>query len=179
MTAEAHAAAESVANAAIAGLGGGNADLPVAISIPGFAKGTTSAPDMFIAGEDGPELIVGAGGSTVYTADETSQILASARMPNGYDEAMNLINDLPMPKYRDIDTSGMPGMKQFDAEAPTAQSGMGDKRIVLDITGKGEIELSGVDEETVWDCVSPKLKDAFLGILRTEIYEEGDLSYAY
>jgi TP901 family phage tail tape measure protein len=46
-------------------------------SLPGFAIGTTNAPSMFIAGENGPELIVGAGGSTVYTAEETKSILGA------------------------------------------------------------------------------------------------------
>lgn len=40
-------------------------------SIPMLARGTKNAPDMFIAGESGPELIVGAGGSKVYPADQT------------------------------------------------------------------------------------------------------------
>lgn len=40
-------------------------------TIPMLARGTKNAPDVFIAGENGPELIVGAGGSKVYPADET------------------------------------------------------------------------------------------------------------
>lgn len=41
------------------------------------AKGTRSSADMFIAGEEGPELIVGAKGSRVFTAQETEAILGS------------------------------------------------------------------------------------------------------
>lgn len=40
-------------------------------TIPMLARGSKNAPDAFIAGERGPELIVGAGGSKVYPADET------------------------------------------------------------------------------------------------------------
>lgn len=43
-------------------------------TIPMLARGSKSAPDVFIAGEAGPELIVGAGGSKVYPADETRRI---------------------------------------------------------------------------------------------------------
>jgi len=50
------------------------------VGVPGFAAGTFNAPDMFIADEEGPELIVGAGGSTVFTADDTRDIFT--RMPS-------------------------------------------------------------------------------------------------
>ena len=43
-------------------------------TIPMLARGSKNAPDVFIAGEAGPELIVGAGGSKVYPADETRRI---------------------------------------------------------------------------------------------------------
>lgn len=43
--------------------------------IPLLARGSKNAPNTFIAGERGPELIVGAGGSKVYPADETRNIL--------------------------------------------------------------------------------------------------------
>jgi hypothetical protein len=39
-----------------------------------LARGSKNAPDVFIAGEAGPELIVGRGGSKVYPADETRRI---------------------------------------------------------------------------------------------------------
>jgi hypothetical protein len=48
------------------------------INVPAYATGTTDAPDMFLAGEEGPELIVGARGSTVFPAEETSRLLSAA-----------------------------------------------------------------------------------------------------
>ena len=47
-------------------------------TIPMLARGSKNAPDVFIAGENGPELIVGAGGSKVYPADETRNKLAGS-----------------------------------------------------------------------------------------------------
>ena len=44
-------------------------------TVPGHASGTTYAEDVFIAGENGPELIVGKGGSTVFPTSETEKIL--------------------------------------------------------------------------------------------------------
>lgn len=48
---------------------------PSASGIEHNARGTTNAAEVFIAGEEGPELIVGKGGSTVYTADETRMMM--------------------------------------------------------------------------------------------------------
>lgn len=44
-------------------------------TIPYLARGSANAPDAFVAGERGPELIVGAGGSRVYPADQTRRKL--------------------------------------------------------------------------------------------------------
>lgn len=46
-------------------------------TVPGHAGGTTDAENVFIAGENGPELIVGKQGSTVFPTEETDRILAS------------------------------------------------------------------------------------------------------
>lgn len=43
--------------------------------IPKLARGSAFAPNMYIAGEAGPELIMGAGGSRVYPADQTRRML--------------------------------------------------------------------------------------------------------
>lgn len=43
--------------------------------IPGHANGSSFTENAFIAGENGPELIVGAPGRRVFTADETSMLL--------------------------------------------------------------------------------------------------------
>lgn len=45
--------------------------------IPMLAKGSKNTPDTFIAGEAGPELITNAPGRTVFTADQTRNILAA------------------------------------------------------------------------------------------------------
>jgi phage-related protein len=44
-------------------------------TIPMLARGTLSAPNAFIAGENGPELIVGGAGSRVYPERDTRRIL--------------------------------------------------------------------------------------------------------
>lgn len=54
-------------------LGGKNFGVNIP-QIPMLAKGSQNAPDTFIAGEQGPELITGAAGSKVFTAGQTSGI---------------------------------------------------------------------------------------------------------
>lgn len=58
----------------VPGLGGKGINIPL---IPMLAKGSHNTPDTFIAGEDGPELITNAPGRTVFTADQTRNILAA------------------------------------------------------------------------------------------------------
>lgn len=56
----------------------------VNVKVPGHARGTTNAENAFIAGENGPELILGMGGSTVFPASETARIVdaVSSMIPN-------------------------------------------------------------------------------------------------
>lgn len=58
-------------------------------STPKHAKGTTNAENVFIAGEEGPELIVGKAGSTVFPTSETAKIVgAVSSMLPGADSAV-------------------------------------------------------------------------------------------
>ena len=52
--------------------------------IPMLARGTNNAPDTFIAGEAGPELITGAGGSTVRPYSATQDLLTGAGRGDTY-----------------------------------------------------------------------------------------------
>ncbi|MEG1492554.1 MAG: hypothetical protein RR394_09920, partial [Oscillospiraceae bacterium] len=49
------------------------------VTPPKHAKGTDYGENMYIAGEEGPELIVGRAGSKVWTAEQTATILAKSR----------------------------------------------------------------------------------------------------
>ena len=57
----------------VPGVGGRGINIP---PIPMLARGSDNAPDTFIAGEEGPELITNAKGSKVFTADETIGIFS-------------------------------------------------------------------------------------------------------
>ena len=62
----------------LTGIGGGGG-----ASVPEHATGSKNTEDMFIAGENGPELIVGRPNCTVFTAGETASIFAAMRARAG------------------------------------------------------------------------------------------------
>ncbi|MCD8364258.1 MAG: phage tail tape measure protein [Clostridiales bacterium] len=78
------ALAAAVANA-LGAAGSVNVSTEAAGTTTGYATGTTNAAeDVFIAGENGPELIIGKKGSKVFPASETERIIAAV---NGNDSA--------------------------------------------------------------------------------------------
>lgn len=96
MTGEAGSAAEAVANAAASHLKTEptttpTTTTPTATTVTGHANGTLSAQeDVYIAGEEGPELIIGARGSEVFPTQETERILAAV---NSAENATNAPDD--------------------------------------------------------------------------------------
>lgn len=96
MTGEAGSAAEAVANAAASHLKTEptttpTTTTPTATTVTGHANGTLSAQeDVYIAGEEGPELIIGARGSEVFPTQETERILAAV---NSVENAANAPDD--------------------------------------------------------------------------------------
>lgn len=96
MTGEAGSAAEAVASAAASHLKTAptttpTTTTPTATTVAGHANGTLSAQeDVYIAGEEGPELIIGARGSEVFPTQETERILAAV---NSAENATNAPDD--------------------------------------------------------------------------------------
>lgn len=124
-----------------------------------YATGTTNSADYFIAGEDGPELIVGEQGSTVFPTQETDRLIEA-------------LNDKRQPLQ--IIANG-----EKSSGNETAQEQV--KRILLEIAGSGAIEVSGngADKDTVLQILWENLKPILMSIIQSEIYEEGELSYEY
>ena len=91
MTGEAGSAAEAVASAAASHLKTAPTTTPTTTAVSGHANGTLSAQeDVYIAGEEGPELIIGARGSEVFPTQETERILAAV---NSAENATNAPDD--------------------------------------------------------------------------------------
>ena len=116
MTGEAGSAAQAVANAAAAHLN----TTPTTTTVAGHANGTLSAQeDIYIAGEEGPELIIGARGSEVFPTQETERIIAAV---NGEENATNAPDDTaPEPEVPEIE---QPAMQELEEQEPsTATNG--------------------------------------------------------
>lgn len=160
MTGEAGSAAQAVANAAAAHL-----STTPSTTVSGHANGTLSAPeDVYIAGEEGPELIVGARGSEVFPAQETEKILSAV----GGDETP-------------ISTEGSAASSSAGRSAPSEEGGgdRSEKRIILEINGSGSIDATGADEDTILDVLTRHVKPVLMNIIKGEIFEEGDLAYDF
>lgn len=160
MTGEAGSAAQAVANAAAAHL----STTPSAM-VSGHANGTVSAPeDVYIAGEEGPELIIGARGSEVFPAQETEKILSAV-----------VGDEAP------ISTEGSAASSSAGRSAPSEEGGgdRSEKRIILEINGSGSIDATGADEDTILDVLTRHVKPVLMNIIKGEIFEEGDLAYDF
>lgn len=160
MTGEAGSAAQAVANAAAAHL----STTPSA-TVSGHANGTVSAPeDVYIAGEEGPELIIGARGSEVFPAQETEKILSAV-----------VGDEAP------ISTEGSAASSSAGRSAPSEEGGgdRSEKRIILEIKGSGSIDATGADEDTILDVLTRHVKPVLMNIIKGEIFEEGDLAYDF
>ncbi len=155
MTGEASSAAAAVASAAAQHLSGSGYT-----TVPGHAEGTTYAEDVFVAGEEGPELIIGARGSTVFPAEETSRILAAVERP--------------------VETSGGAVVYESAPETGSGETGSGERTVKLEINGGGAITVDkGADKSTILQVLVENVKPVLMGIIREEILEEGEMTYAY
>lgn len=120
------------------------------------ADGTLWGENAYIAGEEGPELILGRSGSKVFPTKETDRILS----------AMSDVSpDVPVPEFL---TGRYDEYKRSD------------KNITLEIKGNGKISIDkGASKEEIVTILFEYLKPALLKILAQEIFEEGDNSYEF
>lgn len=134
--------------------------IPEPTTVPAHANGTTNAEDVFIAGEQGPELIVGKQGSAVFPNEETERIVQAVNNKNFF---------VSPPEYSQ--------QREDNRAYFTSKS---EKKITLEITGAGSLNVSGgVSKETVLDFVMKNIEPKLLEILETETMEEGESVYEY
>lgn len=194
-------------------------------TVPGHAGGTTDAENVFIAGENGPELIVGKQGSTVFPTEETDRILQaisgisldipdrsspesmlSGVLSKAYDVVSGKNSDLsaidaaytgvessvarPAAAYSSVLDSAplnvQPAANAAVSGAQSSQNAPGEtvKKIILELVGKGSVEVSGgsgsgMTANDVLELITDNIKPVLMGILKQEIFEEGQLSYEY
>lgn len=122
MTGEAGSAAEAVASAAASHLKTAPTTTPTTTAVAGHANGTLSAQeDVYIAGEEGPELIIGARGSEVFPTQETERILAAV---NSAENATNAPDDTaPEAAILPAEAAVEPVEANYPVEQEVAQEG--------------------------------------------------------
>ena len=132
---------------------------PTKALVPGHANGTTNAEDIFVAGENGPELIVGAQGSTVFQTEETDRIIAA-------------IGSRPF--------NIMPSSSEYNAAAENTPSPESYKRISLEISGAGAITVDrSADREQILNIMTENIQPVLLDLIQKEMFEEGEGSYEF
>ena len=115
MTGEAGSAAEAVASAAASHLKTAPTTTPTTTTVAGHANGTLSAQeDVYIAGEEGPELIIGARGSEVFPTQETERILSAV---NSTENAPD--DTAPEPELPEIEQPAMQELKEQEPSTAT------------------------------------------------------------
>lgn len=188
------AAAQEVASAVTAALASANASINVRVnssgSVPGHANGTTNAESLFLAGEEGPELIArSAAAYASGTTDSTDYFIAGENGPElivgeqgstvfPTEETDRLINALNT-KERPLRVLADTGAERSSGRESTSEQV---KRILLEVAGSGAIEVGGgggADKETILEILYEHLKPVLMSIIQSEIYEEGELSYEY
>lgn len=141
--------------------------------IPMLAKGTISSPDTFIAGEEGPELITGARGSTVFPQSETAKIINSM-------DTQSRPFQVEVPRSSGLyDDSNK---KQTTERVSTTNSSFIDqeKTVNININGSGSIKVDSSDsKESILSVMIEYMKPILMEILQQEVFEEGDLSYEF
>lgn len=130
-------------------------------SVPGHANGTTYGENVYIAGEKGPELIVGRRGSEVFPASETAKIL-SAVMAN-----KDSVNMAP----QEIVNTLVQESKSTNTE---------NKNMTLTINGKGSFGVEkGVSRKEVLNCLRDEIEGVLMNIISNELYEEGEYAHDF
>ena len=132
-------------------------------SVPKHASGSLFGENVYIAGENGPELIVGRMGSEVFPASETAKILNAVMAEKNNEK-------LAPPSQEMVQT-----IIRKDSSTSTEN-----RNVTLTISGKGSLDVgAGVSQKDLRNFISSELEGALVNILQQEIYEEGAFAYEF
>lgn len=134
------------------------------LSLPGYASGTTDSKKVYVAGEEGPELILSGGGDTVFPKSETDRIISAVSGENDNRQI--------------TEPSVMSSPVNFaeDNSEPTGS----DRTLTIRLEGSGTMSVGpGSSKEEIWNGTKGKIKSAFMQILKEEVFEEGAGAYEF
>lgn len=161
---EVRSAASAVRSATSSTLGSNASTFALpSLAAPGHASGTTDAEDVFIAGENGPELIVDHSGATVFPTSETEKIVNAVQGEKYY-----------TPLSSDGDGNPIMSLNNNSGTSST------EKTINLNINGSGKIKADGnISKEDVVEIIMEQLEPIIVELLEDDIVEEGEREYVY
>lgn len=139
--------------------------LPVPKTVQANAKGTTDSDTVYVAGEEGPELILSGGGDTVFPTSETDKIISAVSERDDNPQITE-----PASMKSPVITNGK------NAGGPAGS----DRTMTLRLEGSGSIQMgTGSSKEDIWNNMKGNIKSAFMQILQEEVFEEGSGYYEY
>lgn len=135
-------------------------------SVVGHANGTTYGESVYLAGENGPELILGRQGSEVFPASETARILSAV---------MNNREDDPEVQMAPQEVTTI--IKESTDKTSTNNE---NKNVTLTIKGKGSLDIGqSVSRKDLLAYMKDELEGAIMNIILKGVYEEGDAAYEF
>lgn len=135
--------------------------------VDGYASGTTNSDKVYIAGEEGPELIISGGGDTVFPTSETDKIISAV---NGDSDNEQVTAPAEM------NGAYAAGKSNNNNDTGSGQ----DKTVTIKLEGSGAINVgAGTSPDSVWDTVKGNIKAAFISLLQEEVFEEGAGAYEF
>lgn len=133
--------------------------------LPGHASGTTNSEKVYVAGEEGPELIISGGGDEVFPHSDTEEIISAV---NGKSDNEQVTAPVEMRTTSLTDTSVNGGSNDKN------------KTITIKLEGAGTINVNaGVSPDDVWENFKGDIKSVFMKLLKEEIFEEGAGAYEF
>ena len=164
---------------------------PGGTTVEGHAGGTLDSGPVYIAGEEGPELIISGGHDTVFPTSETEKLLNAVEQtyPDRLPFRSEDLDALERMK-RDIWASYEPDNKAVtdqsnrnsgSYEAITTSNEKKEISLTIDVNGSGTVKVDGgaFDGEAVWESVKDRIKDQLIDTLQEEIYTGAGKRYVY
>lgn len=134
-------------------------------TIQANANGTTDSDTVYVAGEEGPELILSGGGDTVFPTSETNRIISA--VSEGNDN-----RQITEPSFMSRSST----MKSEGYDEPAGS----DRTLIIKLEGGGSISVGpGSSKEEIWNGNKGKIKSVFMQILKEEVFEEGAGAYEF
>lgn len=149
-------------------------------TVEGHAGGTLDSEPYYIAGEEGPELIISGGHDTVFPASETEKLLNAVE--SAYPEKLTSERDSWAsygPENKAITDQSNRSSGSY--ETITTTNSKKEISLTIDVNGSGTVKVDGgsFDGEAVWESVKDRIKGQLIETLQDEMYEGSYQSYEY